>query len=149
MLNVMKKDEEVSKVCVVSSIVLPMVIYLINWIIIKIKVSTQLGYIDKSNDISSYVMIITIFVEAGLAFYLYKKDKLNSLWILGIIITVINCYLVWYITSSVGAIIISEKGFSYEEIYEEIKNTIGASMFFSVLDLNIFSFLAAKNKDSI
>lgn len=147
--NVAKKDDEFSKINVIGSVLLPVAIYLINWIIIQIKVSSHYKEISVYNDISSYIMIITIIVEVGILLYLFKKNKLNRIWPLGIIITIVNCYLVWYISTGVSLTITSEVGFSYEEIYEEIKNTIGISMIFSVLDLNIFTLLAVKNKDCI
>ena len=134
------------------TIAIPIIIYLLNCIIIKIKELTKYPIIDFTSDISSLMIFVTVLVEIGIIVYFYltdKKDKLSKLYFVGIIISIAISLFVWLVATSASGSVQIDNGFSYEEIFEEVEFTIYISMLFSIFEINIFTLFAFKNKNNL
>lgn len=150
-VNKAKKSKTISDINIFSSIAIPTVIYLLNWIIINIKAAEHYDKIDFSGDISSYIIFFTLVMEVGIIFYFYKsrRNELSPSCVLGFIITTLICDFMVFISTSPDGRVYNEKGFSVEELYNYYKETIFISMIFSIFAINIFTLLSFNEKTGI
>ena len=152
-INIRLKDVKISKLNIFLSIVIPVVVLLINFIILIIATNTVSFDVENGVYNGTVVAFVSIMVEIGVIVYFFVKgreDEFSKIWILGIILSIVLHCLSYNLIGYAAPMltIVSENGFSLVELLSEVGDAILFGVAISALSINLFTLVTFKKSEN-